>query len=627
MQTFTAEPLFPIPAQITGAWQPAARAPHLRPCPAHRLLPLPQLPDISTAVRAPAHRHKGGTGQSALNHFISPWLHRFLSRTEAAERLFPRRTPSPTAADGRTRCPLCPLHGHRGTSSRLGPRSPGGGTATWCPRRGCCFLSNLRADFGHAEEATPPRGKLGLRRPPKPRAAAIPPALSPGISALTAPGAAPAERSRTRSTGRGNLLPPGHRSHRGPSTGSPQPPPPCGEAGRAPAVPPQPTPGRALTPRPSPASITSRSAFEPLPPAVAASPRPRSSPGVAALRLVLRSRGARQRCPSGPASARRDSPSPGQPLRASPGLQPPLPRLSLPAGWEGLSRWGLVNSRALQPEQPHSAPAAAVCPQGSSRGRRRFLRHLRPSGRPRTPAFPPWRLRCLPGDAEACAGSWVEGSHRLLFPFSPLFLGELLPRFSSPQEPQSRCLALPRPLLGLFLISAAPCPSTRRGHGFGGGLCAATERLAEGSDNILSHRGVIKCRKAKSPAQSDVERLRPRSEAAAGSNVDLPQQVKGAAAYCSQKHAGVNHKTYSPTFCPIGSEKHLFVSSPQPPAPFHTLGAVLGFSRRLMTLRRLQPCSGTRCPSVLGDRNVCVQWIIPGMCYFAQRVLAEAKRD
>lgn len=344
---------------------------------------------------------------------------------------------------------MCPSHGHRGTYSPLRGLSPGGGTATWCPRRGFCFLSNLRADLGHAEEATPPRGEPGLRRPLTPRATAIPSTRPPASRHLP-------PWARLRRSDPALALRAGGTSSRrgtgvtaGPSTVSPPPPPPPpprGEAGRAPAVPPQPTPGRAFTPRPGPASITSRSTFERLPPAAAALLCPR---------LVLSSGGTRQRCPSGTASPRSDSPSRGcsRPCRGSVAR-----RGGGSAGAGGSLPAEVPLTIALQPEQPDSTPASPAEPLGSSRGRQRFLRHVRPSGRPEAPAPPrgPGRHRpFLPGfsdasrgDAEACAGSWVEGSHRLLFLLSPLSLGELPPRFASgtpPQEPQTHSLALPRP--------------------------------------------------------------------------------------------------------------------------------------------------------------------------------------
>lgn len=367
----------------------------------------------------------------------------------------------------------------------------------WCPRRGCCFLSNLRGDLGHAEEATPPRGEPGLRRPPTPRAASIPPARPPGISALTAPGTAPAERSPSALRAGGSSSCRGTGATAGPSTRSPRPPPPppCGEAGRAPAVPPQPTPGRALAPRPGPASITSHSTFEWLSPRRPPAPACAASPVLPLYGSSFTPEVPGSAAPPGrpppaaiPPSRGRDPHFPGQRPPRLPGAAAAPPAVQSPGGAGETGTGGSLPAgvsliTALQPEQPGSNLASPAEPPGSSRGRQRFLRHLRPSRRLRTPAFPPWLLRCLSGgNAEACAGSWVEGSHRLLFLCSPLSLWasscHVSPQAPSRRSPKPAVSLCPDPkLLGLFLFSAAPChpPSACRGHGFCGGpqLCAA----------------------------------------------------------------------------------------------------------------------------------------------------------
>lgn len=342
----------------------------------------------------------------------------------------------------------CALTMGIGALQPLGGPSPGGGTATWCPRRGCSFLSNLSADFGHAEKATPPRGEPGLRRPPEPRSAAIPPARSRCISALTAPGTAPPERSRTPAPGRGNLLPPGHRSHRRAERRVP----PAASAlrggGKGSRRAPSAHPGAGPHPPPRPC-------LHYLPLHVrAASPRGgRLAPPVLVPRCCRSApRPPLRRCPA--ALPRRDglcpqrSPLPGSGL---PRAAAARTAVQSPGGAGGSVRDGVSLTTAPQAEQPDSTPAS---PPGSSRGRPRFLRRLRPSGRPRAPAFPPWLVRCLPGDAEICARSWAEGSHRPLFLFSPLSLGELLPRFASGaphRSPKAAVSLCPDPkLLGLF---------------------------------------------------------------------------------------------------------------------------------------------------------------------------------
>ncbi|XP_066048631.1 uncharacterized protein [Chamaea fasciata] len=128
-----------------------------------------------------------------------------------------------------------------------------------------------------AAEATPPRCEPGLGRPSTPRAASIPPAQPPRHLGTHRPEHGSRRSDPHSLSGQGEPPPAGAPEPapgRAQGPPRPPPPPPCGEAGRAPAVPPQPTPGRALTPRPGPASITSRSTFEPLSPAAAASPRP-----------------------------------------------------------------------------------------------------------------------------------------------------------------------------------------------------------------------------------------------------------------------------------------------------------------------------------------------------------------
>lgn len=195
--------------------------------------------------------------------------------------------------------------------------SPGGGTATWCPRRGFCFLSNLRADLGHAEEATPPRGEPGLRRPPTPRATAIPSTRPPASrhlppwARLRRSDPALALRAGGTSSRRGTQV------TAGPSTASPTAATASAPRGggkgsrRAPSA----HPGACLHPPPRPCLHYLRLHVR------AASPR-RGSLALPAPRPQLR------RCPA--ALPLRDG-LPPQRLPFS-GLQPALPRFSRPAG-------------------------------------------------------------------------------------------------------------------------------------------------------------------------------------------------------------------------------------------------------------------------------------------------------
>lgn len=215
---------------------------------------------------------------------------------------------------------------------------------------------------------------------------------------------------------------------------------------------PQPTPGRALTPRPGPASITSRSTVEPLPPAAAAPPRPRSFPGVAAPRLGPRSGGARSAVPL------RDGLSPQRPPFPGAAASPPPRGCSRPyrssesrrgggsAGAGGSLPAGVSLGTALQPEQPGSTSASPAEPPGSSRGKAALPAARSPLRAPEGTGLSSPASLCLPGGRRGLSWELVEGSHRLLFlaPFS--WRAPATFRLSSPPtRAPDLCLALSGP--------------------------------------------------------------------------------------------------------------------------------------------------------------------------------------
>lgn len=221
-----------------------------------------------------------------------------MSRSHRA--LASRRIRSPRAVDGRTRCPLCPLHDTGAHPAPWGDRARAAAPLPGALAEAAAFQAALGLTWGTARRRRLRKGSPGSGGPHRP---GLPPSPPPAPQHLGTHRPGHGSAGAIPHSGDASSLR-GTAATAEPSAGSPRPlpPPPCGEAGRAPAEPPHPTPGRALTPRPGPASITSRSTFELLPPPQPPRPARAAPPGVAALRLVLRSRGAGLRRSPGTAS-------------------------------------------------------------------------------------------------------------------------------------------------------------------------------------------------------------------------------------------------------------------------------------------------------------------------------------
>lgn len=448
----------PIPAlaaeaeaagQTTGAVQPPDRALGLQPASAITSTPKNQQgsPDSCTGTQRRMRRAREITSSP-------PRIHHFLSRD--TERLSLRGNRSPAAEGGScnaTRSPGRLLPGHRGTSSPSERTQPGRRRYRYLAPRsetaGAPQLLLLLKQFQGVTWGTPKERRLrggqpGLRRPPTPRgsacplrrpprdhlipqpppqpspprAAAIPPARPPAVSALAtyspsrtrprveARGFSPAERSRTRPLGRGNLL--RSAASAGPSEGSPPPPPPpWGEAGRAPLrrrrAPLRPPRGGSPAPALSPLPPT-RCFQPPQPPPRREQPRPPPARAASAVR-PLRASSAREvpgrSAPPGrppPAAAplfgRKGHPPPLSPP-VSPGLKPPLPPFSHPVvsgeerrGGRVFPGWGPFNNRSTtgttrqRSRTPGGFPGSS--PGGGSASRGTF----RPRGLPAAQGTP-----------------------------------------------------------------------------------------------------------------------------------------------------------------------------------------------------------------------------------------------